>query len=116
MVTMGLNYEVIEGRQTDFERVFQKMLQVMEVMAGHEHTELYRNVTRPRSYMIVSYWSSQAAFEAFTHSDQFRDVADWGREKILADLPRHEFFGEPQVMNTAATNGNGGNRRPVGSS
>jgi len=93
MITVGMNYEVIEGKQDEFEKVFAKVLSIMKGMEGHGESHLYRDVSSPRSYMIVSGWTDQNAFDAFIASEQFRNVANWGKEKILASRPRHEIFG-----------------------
>ncbi|NOT00330.1 MAG: antibiotic biosynthesis monooxygenase [Phycisphaerales bacterium] len=93
MVTVGMNYEVIEGREGEFEKVFAKVLTVMERMGGHHESHLYRDVAKANSYLIVSEWTSEQEFDAFTKSEQFRGVVDWGKEKILASRPKHEVYG-----------------------
>ena len=93
MITVGMNYEVIEGKQEQFEAVFAKVLVVMEAMEGHGESHLYRDVAKANSYLIVSEWSDEAAFDAFTKSDKFRSVVDWGKEQILAGRPKHEIYG-----------------------
>ncbi|QOJ13153.1 MAG: antibiotic biosynthesis monooxygenase [Planctomycetia bacterium] len=92
MVTVGMNYDVLPGRESDFETVFAKVLDVMRAMPGHTDTHLYRDVARPGRYLILSEWSDQGAFEAFTRSDRFRAVTDWGKSQILAGRPRHEIY------------------------
>lgn len=92
MVTVGMNYEVIAGKTAEFETVFGKVLEVMGRTDGHVHTRLFRDVRSASSYMILSEWSSRDAFEAFTKSEQFRNVTDWGKSKILAAQPRHEVY------------------------
>ncbi len=100
MVTVGMNYNVIEGKQQEFETVFGKVLQIMGQTEGHRETHLYRDVTRNTSYMILSEWHTREAFEAFTSSQQFKNVTDWGKTKILSSRPRHEVYGT--TANTAA--------------
>jgi heme-degrading monooxygenase HmoA len=92
MITVGMNYEIIEGKQQEFEAVFAKVLQVMQDMDGHRESNLYRHVTRPNSYLIVSEWTDRSAFEDFTRSDRFRNVVDWGKKQILASRPHHEIY------------------------
>lgn len=95
MVTVGMNYEVVPGKEQAFESVFARVLETMKSLPGHGDTHLYREVGNPRMYLIVSRWSDRAAFEAFVASEQFRKVADWGKSQILAGRPRHEVYGEP---------------------
>jgi heme-degrading monooxygenase HmoA len=83
---------VLPGKEKAFEDVFAAVLKLMGEMQGHRQTHLFRDVFNPQSYLIVSDWSDRAAFEAFIASEQFRDVADWGKEQVLADRPRHEYY------------------------
>jgi heme-degrading monooxygenase HmoA len=96
MVTVGMNYDVIAGKEQEFEKVFGKVHEIMTSLPGHSRSNLYRNVAAPRSYLIVSEWTDRAAFDAFTRSDQFKNVVDWGKEKILSSRPRHEIYGSDQ--------------------
>lgn len=93
MVTVGMNYNVIEGKGGEFEAVFAKVLGIMKQMAGHAETHLYRDVAAPNSYLIVSEWSDKGAFDGFIQSQQFRNVADWGKSNILAGRPQHRVYG-----------------------
>lgn len=94
MVTVGMNYDILPGREAEFERVFAGVLGVMRETPGHTETELYKSVASPQKYLIVSRWSDRTAFDAFISSERFRKVADWGKEQILAGRPRHEVYGE----------------------
>ncbi|MBK8913267.1 MAG: antibiotic biosynthesis monooxygenase [Phycisphaerales bacterium] len=111
MVTVGMNYDVLPGRESDFETVFAKVLDVMRAMPGHTDTRLYRDVARPGCYLILSDWSDQAAFEAFTRSDRFRAVTDWGKSQILAGRPRHDIY-TPGASAAAAGGPAGSNPAP----
>ena len=93
MVTVGMNYEVLAGKNDAFERVFHKVVEIMNTLDGHQETQLYRAVLNPQAYLIVSRWSERAAYEAFTKSEQFLKVTDWGKEQILAARPTHEVYG-----------------------
>lgn len=92
MVTVGMNYEVLSGKEETFERAFNKVVKAMEGIAGHGETFLYRDINSPRKYLIISRWNEKAAFDAFIASDTFRNVANWGKEQILAGRPRHEIY------------------------
>ena len=93
MITVGMNYKVIEGKGPEFEKVFGKVLEIMQAMAGHSESHLYKDTADSKAYLIVSEWSDQAAFEAFTASEQFTNVVKWGKEKILSARPKHEIYG-----------------------
>jgi heme-degrading monooxygenase HmoA len=93
MVTIGMNYEVLEGKGPAFETAVTKVVHAMRKVEGHGETFLYRDVHNDRSYLIVSKWTDKNAFDAFIASDTFRKVADWGKEQILAGRPHHEVYG-----------------------
>ena len=92
MVTIGMNYEVLEGREEVFERAFAKVLEALETTAGHLTSHLYRDVNAERSYLIISDWSSREAFATFIASEQFARVTNWGQEQVLAGRPRHQVY------------------------
>ena len=92
MITVSMNYETIEGKQEEFETVFAEMLGLMETMAGHRESHLYREVDRPDSYLIISEWTDREAFEDFTRSERFRDVVGGPKNQMLSSRPRHEIF------------------------
>ncbi len=92
MVTVGMNYRVLPDKTDAFESMFRKVLEAMNGMPGHSRSNLYRDVDDPQSYLIISDWSDRDAFEGFIGSDQFRKVADWGKEQILAGRPTHEYY------------------------
>ena len=76
MVTIGMNYRVLEGKEDVFERAFGSVLEVMAGMEGHSDSHLYRDVAEASSYLIVSEWSDEQAFADFIKSDQFAKVFD----------------------------------------
>lgn len=92
-----MNYEIIKGKEEEFETVFAKVLEVMGKMDGHVKTTLYHGVVDPSSYLIISEWSSKDSFDAFTGSEQFKNVTDWGKSNILASRPKHEIYGAEPV-------------------
>ena len=94
MVTVGMDYKVVPGKGAMFVAVFDKVLKIMQNMDGHGETHLYRDVFSENEYLIVSRWTDKAAFDAFIASERFRNVADWGKENVLAARPRHEVYGE----------------------
>jgi heme-degrading monooxygenase HmoA len=93
MVTVGMNYEILPGKEQEFEKVFAKVGQIMGTLPGHVESHLYKNVSAPRSYLIMSEWSDRTSFDAFIASEQFKNVANWGKEQILASRPKHEIYG-----------------------
>ena len=102
MVTIGMNYNVRPGKEETFEKAFNKVVKAMGGIAGHTETHMFRDIDDAQHYLIVSRWSSKAAFDAFIASDTFRNVANWGKEQILAGRPRHEVFGGDEPVEASA--------------
>ena len=94
MVTIGMNYKVIKGKEELFEGTFEKVVQAMEGIDGHTESHVFRDVHDPQHYLIISQWSKRDAFDAFLASDTFKKTAKWGREEVLSDRPHHDIYGE----------------------
>lgn len=93
MVTIGMNYNVLSGKEAIFENAFNKVVKAMGGMEGHSETHMFRDINDQGHYLIVSKWSIKAAFESFIASDTFKNVANWGKEEILSGRPSHEVYG-----------------------
>jgi heme-degrading monooxygenase HmoA len=92
MVTIGMNYKIIPGKEEVFENAFKNVIKVMNEMEGHTRSNLYKDVNDLHSYLIVSDWNSEEAYNAFINSDKFAGVVDWGKENILAGRPSHTLY------------------------
>jgi heme-degrading monooxygenase HmoA len=92
MITVGMNYQVLPGKNEVFERVFSAVLTQMESMEGHTRTHLYREVTDSQNYLIVSEWASREAFDGFISSPKFRSITNFGKDQVLAGRPTHEVY------------------------
>lgn len=92
MVTIGMNYKIIPGKEEIFENAFKNVLKVMGEMEGHTTSALYKDVNDLHSYLIVSDWNSEEAYNTFINSDKFAGVVDWGKENILAGRPSHKMY------------------------
>jgi heme-degrading monooxygenase HmoA len=92
MITVGMNYKVIEGKQQDFEEKFAGVIGALEAADGHASSTLWKDVADGASYLITSEWSEEQAFTDFIRSDEFRAVTNWGKEQILAGRPSHKVY------------------------
>ena len=92
MITVGMNYDVHEGKETIFEEAFAGVLVLINTMRGHKFSKLYHEVEKPRSYMIVSEWETMQDFQSFVGSSEFRKAADWAKGDILESRPRHSIW------------------------
>ena len=92
MITVGMNYHVIEGKQQDFEDKFASVIDALRAAAGHSTSTLWKDVGDDASYLITSEWSDEQAFTEFIRSDAFREVTNWGNEQILSGRPQHKIY------------------------
>ena len=87
-----MHYDVIPGKEEEFERGFLNTLQQMRTIAGHVDSHLYEDVASTGSYLILSEWQNKADFDAFLQSDAFRKTVAWGKAEILRSRPRHKVY------------------------
>ena len=92
MITVGMNYHVIEGKQQEFEDKFAAVLDALRAAEGHTSSQLWKDVADNASYLITSEWSEEQAFMEFIQSDAFRSVTNWGKEQILSGRPQHKIY------------------------
>lgn len=94
MTTVGMNYDVLPGKEDQFETAFANVLQLMQTLPGHIHSRLYRDVRSAGSYLIMSQWESRSAFADFLKSEAFRSTVAWGKAEILRGRPSHRVYGD----------------------
>jgi heme-degrading monooxygenase HmoA len=94
LITIGMNYQVLPGKEDVFEAKFRDVLATFAEGAGHRESHLYREVGAPQIYLIHSEWESREDFQRFIRSDAFRAVTNWGKESILAGMPSHRVYGD----------------------
>ncbi|MGH7294264.1 MAG: antibiotic biosynthesis monooxygenase family protein [Polyangiaceae bacterium] len=92
MITVGMHYDVREGKEKAFEDGFASIERALRGAAGHTSSRLFRDVAKPRSYLIYSEWKTVEAFQGFIKSDAFRAAVNWGKEEILESRPRHQIW------------------------
>jgi heme-degrading monooxygenase HmoA len=92
MITVGMNYRVLPGKQQVFEEKFAAVLAALNSAQGHTQSNLWQDVADDTSYMITSEWSEEQAFLDFIHSQAFHDVTNWGKEEVLAGRPQHKVY------------------------
>jgi heme-degrading monooxygenase HmoA len=92
MITVGMNYHVLPGKQQEFEEKFAAVLDALQSAEGHTQSTLWKDVRDGDSYLITSEWSDEQAFTDFIRSDAFRAVTQWGKEQILSGRPQHKVY------------------------
>jgi heme-degrading monooxygenase HmoA len=98
MITVGMNYNVLPGKQQEFEQKFAAVLVALHAAEGHTRSNLYRDVSDDTAYLIVSEWSEMSRFSAFIGSQAFKDVTAWGKAEILSGRPRHTVYRTDPVV------------------
>lgn len=92
MTTIGMNYEVIAGKEDEFEQGFQQVAEYLKTTPGHVESRLYREIGKAGDYLIFSQWQTKESFESFLHSPAFRQTVSWGKAEILRSRPRHKVY------------------------
>lgn len=93
VVTIGMNYFVIPGKEQVFEDACANVVKTMESIDGHAESSLYREVREGEPvYLIVSRWQDEAAFKGFIASEAFKKVTNWGALNILSGRPKHTTY------------------------
>lgn len=91
MITVGMNYHVLPGKQKEFEDKFAAVLDAL-CRPGPQHVDSLERRQRRHFYLITSEWSEEKAFVEFIHSQAFKDVTTWGKEQILSGRPQHKIY------------------------
>jgi heme-degrading monooxygenase HmoA len=92
MTTIGMHYDVVAGKEEEFESGFLGVLAHLKSVAGHVESKLYEDVASAGSYLIFSQWESREAFDRFLRSPEFAKVTAWGKAEILRGRPRHTVY------------------------
>ena len=92
MTTIGMHYDVIPGKEEEFERGFIGVIEKLKSVEGHVESHMYENVQSVGSYVILSTWQRKEDFEAFLKSPQFAQVVAWGKAEILRSRPKHKVY------------------------
>jgi heme-degrading monooxygenase HmoA len=92
MTTIGMHYDVIPGKEEEFEHGFLKVIELLKTLPGHIDSHLYEDVASVGSYVILSEWERKDDFDAFLKSDAFKNAVAWGRAEILRSRPKHKVY------------------------
>ena len=92
MTTIGMHYDVVPGKEEEFEAGFLKVLEHLRTLPGHIESHMYEDVASVGSYVIFSQWETKESFEAFIHSPEFAKVVAWGKAEMLRSRPRHKVY------------------------
>ena len=92
MITIGMNYQVIPGKEQEFESAVEGVANALNQAEGHGKSMLYKDCKASGNYLIMSEWSDEEAYQAFIRSEAFRNVTSWGSSNILSGRPNHQIY------------------------
>lgn len=92
MTTIGMHYDVIPGKEEEFERGFLGVLEHLKSLSGHVESHMYEDVASVGSYVILSQWKTKEDFDRFMKSPEFAKVVAWGKAEMLRGRPRHKIY------------------------
>lgn len=92
MTTIGLHYDVVPGKEEEFEKGFAGVIAHLKTLPGHVETHMYEDVQSVGSYVILSQWESKETFDAFMKSAAFGQVVAWGKAEMLRGRPKHKVY------------------------
>lgn len=92
MTTIGMHYDVIPGKEEEFEKGFLATIDLMKTLPGHVESRMFEDITAKGSYVILSEWTRMEDFQAFIASDAFKKAVAWGKAEILRGRPKHKVY------------------------
>jgi heme-degrading monooxygenase HmoA len=92
MTTIGMQYDIIPGKESEFKQGFTGVIQHLKTIPGHVESRLYEDSNSAGSFLIMSQWITKQDFQAFLKSDAFKRVTSWGKAEILRARPVHKVY------------------------
>ena len=92
MTTIGMHYDVIPGKEDEFEKGFLGVIEHLKTIGGHIESHMYEDVASVGSYVILSQWDTKEAFDGFMRSEAFAKVVAWGKAEMLRGRPKHKVY------------------------
>ncbi len=92
MTTIGMHYDVIPGKEEEFEKGFLATIELMKTLPGHVESRMFEDIAIKGSYVILSEWTRTEDFQAFIASEAFKKATAWGKAEILRGRPKHKVY------------------------
>ena len=92
MTTVGMQYDVVAGKEEEFVKGFLGVIEHLKTVTGHVESHMYEDVQSVGSYVILSQWATKDDFERFLQSPEFKQVVAWGKAEMLRGRPRHKVY------------------------
>jgi heme-degrading monooxygenase HmoA len=94
MTTIGMHYDVIPGKEKEFETGFLGVLELLKTLPGHVESHMYEDIQSVGSYVIFSQWETLEDFQQFLNSEAFAKTVAWGKAEMLRARPRHKVYAD----------------------
>lgn len=91
MLTVGLYYDVVPGKEKEFEDYFKVVEVQLTKVEGYVSALLYKRVDVPNSYLIYSEWKDKDTFDSFIRSREFSGAKEGG-SSMLMGRPSHRVY------------------------
>jgi len=88
-----LRYQVIVGKQRQFERGMERVIALMTRTEGHQRSHCYKQLTADTSYVWISEWCASANPVGFFRGEEFRRSTGWGSTQVVSTRPTMEVLG-----------------------
>jgi heme-degrading monooxygenase HmoA len=89
MIVVSNRIQVTKGQESAFEQRFEGRARLVESMPGFVRLEILRPL-KSEYYVVLTYWESPEAFEAWTEGPEFREAH--------SRRPPKEMFAGPNVF------------------
>jgi heme-degrading monooxygenase HmoA len=87
-----MTYPVHRGKEMAFQEAYAMIFDVMRAAEGHKESHLFRRISEPGAFLIVSEWENKSAFDTFVNSEQFKlHTTEWGKNNIVSGPPSHHI-------------------------
>ncbi|MCX8020655.1 MAG: antibiotic biosynthesis monooxygenase [Chitinophagaceae bacterium] len=77
-----------------FEELFQTRARAIDTMPGFIDMYVLKPASAEEPYLVISYWESEEAFKAWTHSSAFQE----GHKRGFEDLAKAKAAGQKPPM------------------
>ena len=94
MMTIGLQYEVRQGKEDQFKKVFAGVIVTLPKMHGHVATRLFEDVLEPGNFLLMSRWKLLRDFKTFARGEGFQRISEWAKAELFRGEPRQQVYKE----------------------
>lgn len=92
---VAINYITCQPEYKErFEYLFGSRAKAIDTLPGFENMHVLRPAKEEDTYLVISYWKDEAAFQAWTKSEEFMQ----GHKRGFEDVAKAKAEGKPSPM------------------